>query len=308
MRLRNAALATFIACAPATALAQQKQEPRRPVLIAGADTNDAHAYYGFAIERLTKEPQKAADALYWATRLDPNWADAFYARWVAMMLTDVTRYQLYSSGDRRTVAEVRAIDSLLFRALTLNPFVPRRLERKLFDATLDAIALRAARGQTSSGNVRFEMELAMQKWPPWRRARFAHGDGQFEQALGLYSIAIEKDQKDFGLRLDRGRLLFEMGRFEGALLDLQSAMEDIKKQQEKDLVFFYRSRAVTEHSIAVVHQKLGNTAAAKEAFGRALEQDLAYYPAHLQLANIALDAKDTTAALAELALATQLRP
>jgi tetratricopeptide (TPR) repeat protein len=42
--------------------------------------------------------------------------------------------------------------------------------------------------------------------------------------------------------------------------------------------------------------------------GRALQEDLSYSPAHLQLAFMALDAKDTATALTELDLVTQLRP
>ena len=53
--------------------------------------------------------------------------------------------------------------------------------------------------------------------------------------------------------------------------------------------------------------RLGHVDAAREAFGRALQEDLSYYPAHLQLAFMALEGKDTTTALSEMDLAMQLR-
>ena len=56
----------------------------------------------------------------------------------------------------------------------------------------------------------------------------------------------------------------------------------------------YESKALLEHSIGLVQQRLGNKSAAKEAFGRALQEDLSYFPAHVQLAYLALDGKDTT--------------
>jgi hypothetical protein len=65
---------------PAALAAQHDKEPRRPKLPAGADTNSARTYYDFALGQLRSSPDKAADALYWATRLEPMWADAFYAR------------------------------------------------------------------------------------------------------------------------------------------------------------------------------------------------------------------------------------
>jgi Tfp pilus assembly protein PilF len=56
-----------------------------------------------------------------------------------------------------------------------------------------------------------------------------------------------------------------------------------------------------------VHERLGNAAAAKEAFGRALQEDLSYFPAHVQLGYLALEAKDTATALSEMDLAVQIR-
>jgi tetratricopeptide (TPR) repeat protein len=60
-----------------------------------------------------------------------------------------------------------------------------------------------------------------------------------------------------------------------------------------------------EHSLAKVHEARGNTTAAREAYGRALEEDLAFYPAHFELANLAFQAGDTAAGLSEMELATQ---
>jgi Tfp pilus assembly protein PilF len=90
------------------------------------------------------------------------------------------------------------------------------------------------------------------------------------------------------------------------LADFKAAVEDLRARDKKDLVFFYESKALAEHSIAVIHQRMGHDAEAKEALGRALQEDLSYYPAHLQLALIALSAKDTTTAVTELDLATQV--
>lgn len=102
MRIRALAVLGILVAAPALAAGQQK-EPKRPKLDAQADTNDSHAYYRWAIDRLREDPGKAADALYWATRLEPTWADAFYARRVALLLSDPSRLSRYWAGDRRTI-------------------------------------------------------------------------------------------------------------------------------------------------------------------------------------------------------------
>src|SRR5260370_9990844 len=97
--------------ASATPSAAQK-EPRRPKLPAGADTNNAFAYYDFALALLKEDPEKSADALYWAARINPTWADAFYARRVALLLSDKSRLLRYFNGDRRTIQsdEIKRID------------------------------------------------------------------------------------------------------------------------------------------------------------------------------------------------------
>ena len=80
-----------------------------------------------------------------------------------------------------------------------------------------------------------------------------------------------------------------------------------RKRDKKELVYVYESKALVEHTIATVYQRMGNAAAAREAYGRALQEDLSYYPAHMQLAYMAIEVNDTTTALAEMDLAAQLR-
>ena len=63
-----------------------QEPPPRPELAAGADTNSANAYYEFGLERLERRPKRAADAFYWACRLEPTWAEPWYAQWVARLL------------------------------------------------------------------------------------------------------------------------------------------------------------------------------------------------------------------------------
>jgi len=45
---------------------------------------------------------------------------------------------------------------------------------------------------------------------------------------------------------------------------------------------------------------------AREAYGRALQEDIAFYPAHVRLGLLALNAKDTSTAISELDLAAQV--
>src|SRR5690348_18430900 len=81
----------------------QDRAPDRPRLETSADTNDAYAYYNLGLAKLDRDPDKAADAFYWAARLNPGWAEAYYARRVALLLKDPRRPLRYRDGDKGTV-------------------------------------------------------------------------------------------------------------------------------------------------------------------------------------------------------------
>jgi hypothetical protein len=111
-----------------------------------------------------RDDAKAADALYWATRLEPTWADAYYARRIAMHLGDPQRLRRYWLGDQGTIesGDIRRIDSLYYRARTIDPFVSQRLERRLFEAVADEIAKEHA---GDPAQVRVIVEQEMNSWP-----------------------------------------------------------------------------------------------------------------------------------------------
>jgi tetratricopeptide (TPR) repeat protein len=297
------------ALSPLTAQ-RDKQEPKRPQMPAEADTNDAYAYYNFGLQVIERDPRKAADAFYWATRLDPMMADAFYARRAALLLQDKRRLDRYFDGDKRTVQspEVQRIDSLYYHALTLNPFLYRKLERVLSQALLQQYSDDIARQyNVSSGEVRFYLDRLLMEAPPATRAWRAYGEARFPEALRLYADAIKQAKHKAWLRADRGRLFFQIGQVDSALVELTQAIEEMRKEDAKDLVYVYESKALMEQSIAMAHLRLGNTQAAREAFGRALQEDMAYFPAHMQLGYLALDSKDTATAVSEMDLAVQIR-
>ncbi|HEY9229887.1 MAG TPA: tetratricopeptide repeat protein, partial [Gemmatimonadaceae bacterium] len=222
MRSRAAATAALLLLATVSVSAQQK-EPKRPKLNAQADTNDAHAYYAFALQRLKDDPEKAADALYWSTRLEPSWADAYYARRVALLLIDRSMLSRYWGGDRRTVEskEVKRIDSLFYQSLTINPFVSQTLERQLFEAIADEIAGRYERaGAGSSTEVRYAIDQATRTWGPAFRAWLAYGEGRYADALALYAQAIKEDKRNGPLHADRGRIFLNMNQPDSALAEM----------------------------------------------------------------------------------------
>lgn len=307
--LLAAATIAALVVLPATGHAQK--EPKRPRLESGADTNDARAYFDFGVSRLDRDPDEAADAFYWAARINPLYADAFYGRRVALLMTDKRRLARYMNDDRRTLQsdDVRRIDSLYLHALTLNPFLSQRLDKFMFDQMIRDWAEEYARNNDiTATEVQYYIERQIQSdasvgFRAWR----AYSDGDYDQALSLYAKAIAAAKYKAGLRTDRGRLFFQLDRGDSALAELTAALDEMRKSDKKELVYVYQSKALLEQSIGMIQYRLGNVAAAKESFGRALEEDLSYAPAHVQLAYIALEAKDTATAVNEMDLAVQLR-
>lgn len=289
---------------------KNRKEPSRPHLPAGVDTNSAQVYYDYGLEKLDRDPEEAADAFYWSMRLDPVSADAYYARRCALLLSDRYRFQRYIEGDRRTVQsdEIKRIDSLYLYSLTINPFLYRKLDLRLFRSYISQLVDDYARRNNVSANeVQYEVDREMSQGPASMRAWQAYSEGRFDDALRYYAEAIQHERDKTVYRTDRGRLFFQLNQADSALAELTQALDDMRKSDKKDLVYVYESKALMEHSIGLVQQRLGNVAAAKEAFGRALQEDLSYFPAHIQLGYMALEAKDTTTALSEMDLAVQIR-
>jgi tetratricopeptide (TPR) repeat protein len=310
---RNLILALLAAAAfAAPAHAQRDAAPRRPPLGAAADTNSAPAFMDLGARSLEGNPRQAADAFYWAYQLDPTSADALYGRYVATLLATPRRVIDYFEGNRRTMQsrEILAVDSLYFRALTMDPFLFRRFETQLIRGWLMA-SIRADVAGSRGGHNLPDSEISsyvdqyIRRLGSYVQAQRAYGEGRFQEAADLYQRAIGSARVKSRVRAERGRLMAHIGNNSEAMSELSLALADMRREDERDLVYVYDDKALMEHSIASLHERMGNGEAAREAYGRALTEDLAFYPAHVRLGLIALAAGDTTAAVAELDLAAQ---
>jgi tetratricopeptide (TPR) repeat protein len=282
----------LLAAAP---LASQA-EPRRPRLAAQADTNDARAYFQQGQEWLERRPRDAADAFYWASQIQPGWADALYGRHVALLMSEPRRLLGYMDGDRRTLRqpEVRRIDSLFLRATRIDPLLQPRFEREMTRLWMRT-ALASAYGaeQADMPLVAFYTEQVLRDLPPLMRGRVLAGEGRLVQALAAYDQALRERGRRAAparmIRFERGRM-FALARNDSmALVELRLAIDAVVEEEEgDDLVVFYESKALLEHGMGRVHESAGNPAAARAAYARALVEDLAYYPAHMRLGALAL--------------------
>lgn len=296
---------------PAQRLGPPMARPRSAEI---ADTNDARAYYRAGVSLFERDPEAAAAAFYWAARIDPGFGEALYARRAALLMMDPRMLRNVFEGNERALKsdDMRRIDSLQFRALMLNPFLYRQLDRTMFVAYIRKSAIDAARrngdGEPNAGDLDYAIENYLSRSGESTRAWLAYSDGDYPNALVHYAKALSNSRDKASVRLDRARIFKMQGQVDSSLAELSKALDEMRKKDEKDLVIFYNSKALVEYSSAVLLEGAGDNAKAREAYGRALQEDLSYYPAHMRLGLLALGAKDTATAISELALASQIAP
>lgn len=315
-KLAFTAAAVLACAAPVAAQTPRVHDiPPRPVLWADADTNSAATYFNHGVARLPTRPAEAAAAFYWAARLKPGWAEPLYGRRVALLMTDTRRLVRYMEDDRGTIRspEVQAIDSLQLRALTLNPFMVQQFDQPMLRAYMTESVRDNMRRGGGEDNVVLAAHLVenwLQSTDPSMRAWVAYSQGRFPKALEEYERSLRRARPHARpqIHTDLGRIHYFTGNMNKAVEHFTAAAAEMRKQEARDLVFIYQSKALMEHSAGMVYQEMGNLAAAQEAYGRALQEDLSYGPAHRALSNLALARGDTATAVSEMALAAELSP
>jgi len=264
--------------------------PPRPALPAGADSNDATAYFTYGALHLYADPDTAAAAFYWATRLDPWRADAYYARAVALvrsLMEPTGVMKIWVPKRRLRENELRVIDSLYHLAYDLNPFIDRRYDHLLGPPVVLLICDRVL-------NVKSAGLCFLHK-------------GDYVMAARRLGDALKKKPKDIDLHYLRAQAFFRLFQFDSAARDLNVLADSLEKRQIKKAMM-YVSRAAIFYAQGMAYTEFGDTTKAREAYERALVEDLSFHMASVRLAGHALTVGDTAAALSHLAHSIGVKP
>lgn len=270
------------------ALADSGKDLPRPRLPDGSDTNSASTYYHWGI-RLGAEPDTAEMALYWASKLDPSWAEPLYARFfnaVKALRQDASLTYMRTHSSRAagsvtlTPRQIRVVDSLQEIAWQRNPFLFSHLE--------------------------FQGMAPGRFGEPIHDGWMAFASSKFAAAESLFAVALRKHPEAVALRIYRARALFYLGRFDGAVAELAAARDTVRRSTEARLSPVLPSVEMFDFAIGIARVQQDDFPAARAAFERALTENLAFYWAHTRLAGSALALHDTATALAELDMAIQL--
>jgi len=266
----------------------------RPSLKAGQDTNSAIAYYGYALSILARDPVKATQGFYWATRLNPELPEPWYGLWAASVLSlPDLKLNEYQAGARTWEQDsvLHAVDSLRDRADYLNPLLHHGLDElvlKRWAVLIGADDLE----QYIFGNPAFGGWLAYSR-------------GEFQAAEERLARAIKQNPKWVGLHLDRGRAFLLQLAYDSALAEMRTFRSAIQTRQEKRTSLFMASHEMTDYSIGRIEELKGDLDKARQEYDTALIENLGFVPAHTALGRLAVTRHDTTDALREFEQATQ---
>ncbi|HEX4562071.1 MAG TPA: tetratricopeptide repeat protein [Gemmatimonadales bacterium] len=264
----------------------------RPKLAASQDSNSAFSYFMYGMSNINQAPLKATQGFYWATRLDPGNADAWYGLWVASILSfpDLTfASYIGGAGSHAKDSVLHAVDSLRDHADYLNPLLHHSLDERIIE--------RIAGGENLNAYIFGNPDFA---------ARLAFARGDFPTAVARYERAIKQFPKETGLRWERGRAFIMMGQYDSALAEMHAWRDSLRARQETHTEVFLEPHEQADYAIGRVEELKGSLDSARREFENALVQDLTYLPAQFALARLALTRHDTTAALRELEQATQV--
>ena len=259
---------------------------RRPPLAPSADTNSWLAYYNYGVAQLRKHPDAAEAGFVWAARIDPSRAEPLLGRWVDWWYRNMGLFRDYLDGKPKGLGSpiVAQVESLNIRAHQRNPFAPPVLALVLYEK--------------------------MSGWDYWY--------DDFSQGLRDYSAGrYDAAAHDFELFLDRNPAN-EWVREYTALADIAARhydiaanqiivlLADVNQQQASRTIRLYLSKEFLYYGLGALRLMLRDSAAARDDFGRALTENLAFYPAHAQLGDMALARGDTAAAVTEYSQALEL--
>jgi tetratricopeptide (TPR) repeat protein len=305
------------------------RRPDRPRLIVSGpaatslDTNDARFYYAAGMAVRDTNPEGASAAFYWASRLDPSWAEPYYARWYVLHGVTAVPLRVVRAG-RQMVAFLsdsgRAlVDSLALMAYRRDPYFDDGLAMGDLVAEMRIEVTAANLGQI---DLRYMNDmLAQRDEPPLaisighsRRAAMPHdwyvayGDRDFARASARLAATIRKNPEAYGLYVYRAKAQFFLRQYDSAAATMRSAVARLETTPPAAPLPIYFSREEFTYAVGMAEQVNGHDSAARAAYQQTVTENPRSYMGHLHLANAALAAGDTALAIAQASVAADIQP
>ena len=263
----------------------------RPILFdTSADPNDPLVYYRLGDSLRYHQPGAADRALYWATRLDPTFADAYFARW-ALLRRDYPLREM-PDGTIRDVSRlapnvVLSADSLLTIAIAYSPFLEGTLDVPRWIMRLDD--KRASEDPTTAGMR-------------------AYGKRDYRKATAEWAKALHKEPRRAMLHIARAYAWVRLNQTDSAIADLSELIRHLETLERDSVVAPYFAKDFLYYAVGMLQGSQQRFGEARIAFEHTLLENLGFYMAHVRLAGTLAMLADTTTALSELETAILIRP
>jgi tetratricopeptide (TPR) repeat protein len=287
------------------------------------DTNDSRLYYVAGMAARHSDPAGASAAFYWASRLDPSWAQPYYARWY--LLRTAAEGALMIAARTTSAAKqpplpdslrVR-IDSLVLMAYSRDPYFDDGM-------TLGDMSTQIRRQVNWINNSRraalerINDQRFRQGEPPLManlgRAEIPHewyiayGNRDFAGAAAQLAVVIKKHPEAIGLYVYRAKAQFFLAQYDSAAATMQAAIARMEKVESAKTLPVYFSKEGFAYAVGIAEQRAGHDSAARAAYQRTVTENLGSYMGHLHLSNAALAVDDTATAITEARVAAEIRP
>jgi tetratricopeptide (TPR) repeat protein len=133
------------------------------------------------------------------------------------------------------------------------------------------------------------------------------GSAGFMPPMDIVRRYLKKHPDEVGLWIYLGALYHRQHEFDSTLATVRRGMEALDRIEQRGFRPVYESRAMFHYAIGKTEFALGRHDAARDAFQKALTDDLAFYPAHAALGTLAWTVnRDLNTAIAEFDLAIEL--
>ncbi len=274
------------------------------------DTNDATTYYNAGMSAIYSNSSAAAAAFYWTSRLNPSWADPYFARWYVLHETARWRSRPLPDSVRKRM------DSLVVLASIRDPFFDERLTMSELSSTIrsrvayarnqvDAAVKQANAQRMQTGQAPILGTPRIDLPHTWY---MAFAERHFDSASADLGRLIRKHPDVLELYLYRAKAQYYLGQYDSAAATLTAAIGRIDRRDSTRILPVYFSREMFYYAIGMAEQEAKHDSAAREAFRNTATENLGFYMAHLHLASEALAGHDTVTALTEARIAADIKP
>lgn len=289
------------------------------------DTNDAQTYYDAGVGALNGDPAGAAAAFYWASRINPAWAEPYFGRWFALtqaaeQTAVLKKLDKKKYKDLVTVPDttLKHLDSLVILADIHDPFFDEKLaldvastnahgELALYNQLRNK-AVNEYNQKQISEDPEDAMPLMIHDVKMEHTWEGAYADRHFDSAAADLAKLIKKHPDAIQLYVYRAKAQYYQKQFDSAAATLGAAVAQIEKRDTSKVLPVYVSREMMTYMIAMANAQAHHDSAAKATFQLVVTQNLGFHMAHLHLASQALDKHDTATAINEAQISAQIRP